>query len=759
MLESKAKNTVGLPAKAERAAVSLIAAASLSLYGFAPAPFERSAWADEAQVVSAEAQASESAAGTNAEPAKGSEVAEISADHVADEVIVTYESGKSKVVSLDGDATVEEAIGEYSEKKNVAAVQPNFVYHVLDVDGSTDADAGNDADQDGADNTDADAKGAEGSDSGAGDSSGSTGDNSSGSDASGSDAGSNDEGSDSGEGSDDAGQDSGSSAATNDARLSEQYYLFGSDDQPSSSAYRGANFASAWSELSSTSSSIVAVLDTGCDITNPELQSNVLSELAYNAVSKKLVKDETDASSSSSDYDPDGHGTHVIGEIAATANNQIGIAGAGNNLVKVLPVRVADNDGKITTESFTEGLNYIYDLVKSGKVSNLHVINASLGYYAGPTSDEVDVKVRSTIDKLLDAGVVTVVAGGNGYENSTSGLGTYDRIYPSDFDECYSVSALTAYGTNATFSDYNSHKDISAPGVSVLSTARGFKFDAADGVDGNYAKESGTSQAAPLASSALALLWAEDPNLTTKQALYALNSTATSLADAGLPKQSASSGALNVSAALRAVKEGITVPESTLDLSASNVSVEVVMPEQLTNSKSEGPYADVSDDGTSFVYYGGAYEPDVRVCVDGKVLNASEYSVSYSNNIKPGQATVTVEANGTSKTAHFSITSDSEDDSGKTDGKSDKSDSSAATTDDSFSEDKVMQALDEGDSTDSSDEDASDSSETKAGGLTDTGDAAPWMPFGATAALAATTVLLARSRKAKHAHEAKHMSK
>ena len=757
MLEAKAKNTVGLPAKAARAAVSLIAAASLSLYGFAPAAFERSAWADEDQAVSAEAQVRDAAAGTKAEPAKGSEVAEISADHVADEVIVTYESGKSKVVSLDEDATVEEAIGEYSEKKNVAAVQPNFVYHVLDADGGTDADAGNDADQGGADNADADAKGAEGSDSGAGESSGSTGDNSS--DASGSDAGSSGEDSNNEEGSDGEGQDSGSSAATNDARLSEQYYLFGSDDQPSNSAYRGANFASAWSELSSTSSSTVAVLDTGCDITNPELQSNVLSELAYNAVSKKLVKDETDASSSSSDYDPDGHGTHVVGEIAATANNQIGIAGAGNNLVKVLPVRVADNDGKITTESFTEGLNYLYDLVESGKVSNLHVVNASLGYYAGPTSDEVDAKVRSAIDKLLDAGVVTVVAGGNGYENSTSGLGTYDRIYPSDFDECYSVSALTAYGTNATFSDYNSHKDISAPGVSVLSTARGFKFDAADGVDGNYAKESGTSQAAPLASSALALLWAENPNLTTNQALYALNSTATSLTDAGLPKQSASSGALDVSAALRAVEKGITVPESTLDLSASNVSVEVVMPEQLTNSKDEGPYADVSDDGTSFVYYGGAYEPDVRVCVDGEVLNASEYSVSYSNNIKPGQATVTVEANGSSKTAHFSITSDSEDDSGKTDGKSDKSDSSAATTDDSFSEDKVMQALDEGDSTDSSDEDASDSSETKADGLTDTGDAAPWMPFGATAALAAATVLLARSRKAKHAHEAKHMSK
>ncbi len=759
MLELKGKSSVGVSAKAARTAISLIAVASLSLYGFTPAAFDRSAWADEAQTASVEVQASDVSSAQSAGSAAGSseansQVAEISADHVEDEVIVTYESGKTKVVSLDSDTTVEEAISEYSEKKNVAEVQPNFVYHVLDADGPGEgSDAtGGDSELGGA-NGDAsgDTKGAtegEASDgSGVNDGSGSA-DN--GSDVSGSGDAASD-----GEGSNNDGQASGSTAATDDARLSDQYYLFGSGDQPSNSAYRGANFVSAWSELTDASTSTVAVLDTGCDITNPDLQDNVLGDLAYDAVSKKLVKDETSASSSSSDYDPDGHGTHVVGEIAATANNKIGIAGAGKNLVKVLPVRVADDDGKITTESFRNGLDYIFDLVKSGKVSNLHVVNASLGYYAGPTSDETDAKVREAIDALQDAGVVTVVAGGNGYDDTLASSGTYDRIYPSDFDECYSVSALTAYGTNATFSDFNSHKDISAPGMSVLSTARGSK---SGGTDGNYAKESGTSQAAPLVSSALALLWAQDSSLTTEQATYALSSTASSLTSAGLPKESASSGALNVSAALKAVKNGITVPESTLDLNAANVSVEVVMPERLTSTKGDGAYARMSDDGTSFVYYGGAYEPDVRVKVDGKVVNASEYSVNYTNNIEPGQATVTVKANGTSKTVNFTIVSDSDeskDGSGKTDGGSDgKSDASATTTDDSFSEEKAMKTLDEGGSAEASDEDESDSSDAKAGGLTETADVAPWMPFGITGALAAAAALLARSRKTKRVRDA-----
>ncbi|MDO4854836.1 MAG: S8 family serine peptidase [Coriobacteriia bacterium] len=746
MLKLKGKRSAGLSAKAARTAISLIAAASLSLYGFVPAGFGQSAWAGEAQAASTETQASDASGAQDVGPTASStdadtQVGKISADHVEDEVVVTYESGKTKVVSLDDDTTVEEAISEYSEKKNVAEVQPNFVYHVLDADNEADA-AGSDAEQ--SDNAE------QGSDAGQDDGSeqssnaGQSDGDEQGSDSS---ASGNAEGSTEGEasgdsGGSDEGQDSGSSAATDDARLSEQYYLFGSDDQPSNSAYRGSNFVSAWNALSGSSTTTVAVLDTGCDITNPDLRGNVLSDLAYDAVSQKLVKDETDKDSSSFDYDPDGHGTHVAGEIAATANNSIGIAGAGKNLVKVLPVRVADNAGKITTESFRNGLDYILDLVKSGKVSNLHVVNVSLGYYAGPSSDETDVKVRDAIDALQDAGVVTVVAGGNGYDDTLASSGTYDRIYPSDFDECYSVSALTAYGTNATFSDYNSHKDISAPGMSVLSTARGSK---SGGADGNYAKENGTSQAAPLVSSALALLWAQDSSLTTEQATYALSSTASSLSGAGLPKESASAGALNVFAALEAVKNGVTVPESTLDLFTA--TVEVVIPERLTSAKGEGPYACVSDDGSSFVYYGGAYEPDVRVKADGKTVNASEYSVSYANNVNPGQATVTVVANGTSKTANFTIVSDSDeskDDSGES-GKSDKS-TSGSTTDDSFSEEKVMKALDEGGSSDASDEDESDD-DTKASGLTDTADVALWAPFSAVAVLAVVAALLARSRK------------
>ncbi len=745
MLKPANKKAISLSAKTARAAVSLTAALALSLYGFAPSALS-TAWADEAdKAVVSETQIQQTAADTQAE----AQQAEITAEHVEDEVIVTYENGKTKLVNLDDDTSVEEAISEYSEKKNVAAVQPNFVYHVLDTEddasdvaGSTDGTeaSGTSGDADTAGDTSGNTGNAGNADDSNADKAGNTGDT----EASGSSDGDAEPSSDASGASDN--QDT--STLPNDARLNEQYYLFGSTDQPNDSSLRGANFASAWSKVSSDNTSTVAVIDTGCDITNPELNSNVLTDLAYDAVSQKLVKDETDGSSTSSDYDPTGHGTKVVGEIAATANNQIGIAGAGNNQLQVLPIRVAavDEDGKvtITTSSFVNALDWLYDQVKSGKVSNLHVVNASLGYYAGPTSDAVDQKVRDAINNLLDEGVVTVVAGGNGYEDSSAGKGTYDRIYPSDFDECVSVSALTTVGTNAVFSDYNAHKDISAPGLSILSTTRGSKTTTIDGAtvaDGNYGKDDGTSFAAPLVSSALALLWAEQPNLTTKQAVYAVTSTASkSSLGTSLPDKSASAGALDASAALDAVKEGITVPESTLDLSASNVSVEVLMPEILTSK--EG--ARLSDDGSSFVYYGGAYEPDVLVKVDGKTINASEYSVTYSNNVKPGTATVKLQANGTSATASFKIVADEDtDDSGKsdkTDKDSNKDSKTNEASDNSFSEDKLMKALDEGGSDSLADESEATDSDESASSTPSTGDDLPWTSF---ALVAAISMLLA----------------
>ncbi len=88
------------------------------------------------------------------------------------------------------------------------------------------------------------------------------------------------------------------------------------------------SFESAWSATRGAGV-IVAVIDTGVDAAHEDLGSVVLPGIDY-----------VDAAHDGR-YDPDGHGTHVAGIIAARVNNGRGIAGAAPG-VHILPVRVLD---------------------------------------------------------------------------------------------------------------------------------------------------------------------------------------------------------------------------------------------------------------------------------------------------------------------------------------------------------------------------------------------------------------------------------
>lgn len=68
--------------------------------------------------------------------------------------------------------------------------------------------------------------------------------------------------------------------------------------------------------------------------------------------------------------------------------------------------------------------------------------------------------------------------------------------------------------------------------------------------------------------------------------------------------------------------------------------------------------ATVTLDQNSYVYDGSTKKPGVTVSLGGDTLGSSDYSVSYSDNTKPGTATVTVNGKGDykgTKTATFKI--------------------------------------------------------------------------------------------------------
>lgn len=247
----------------------------------------------------------------------------------------------------------------------------------------------------------------------------------------------------------------------------------------------------------------VCVLDTGVDLGHSDLQKNLVSNSSFAQYTAGEFSNEKD--------DRDEHGTHVTGIIAATYGNGIGGAGlasgTGNDLVKVMPVGAA-----VPTES--EPVLLTMDIVcgmKYAASKGAKVINMSFG------ANWRD-RVQGTAIKELyyGKGIVFVAAAGN--ENTD--------IYsdPSDMKEVISVTAYSVRdGKNEMWtagqfdgSNFGDAKDISAPGVQIMSTVPG----------DDHSRFTGTSMASPAVSAVCAMMLDADPDLTPAQVRNILCATA-----------------------------------------------------------------------------------------------------------------------------------------------------------------------------------------------------------------------------------------
>lgn len=144
-----------------------------------------------------------------------------------------------------------------------------------------------------------------------------------------------------------------------------------------------------------------------------------------------------------------GHGTHVAGTIAA-ANNNLGVVGVSPGAVNLYIVKVFSN---------TCGWSYSSGLVDAANRcanAGARVINMSLG---GGTSSNTE---NTAFQNLYNQGILHVAAAGNAGNNRHS--------YPASYNSVISVAALDAAKQRASFSQYTNQVELSAPGVSVLST-------------------------------------------------------------------------------------------------------------------------------------------------------------------------------------------------------------------------------------------------------------------------------------------------
>jgi subtilisin len=248
----------------------------------------------------------------------------------------------------------------------------------------------------------------------------------------------------------------------------------------------------------------VAVIDTGVDLTHPDLN-------VYRAGAKNC-------STGSSANDGNGHGSHVAGTIGAL-DNSAGVVGMAPG-ARIWPVRVLNNAGSGTWSAIVCGIDYV-----TAHANEIEVANMSLG---GTGTDDRNCgnsnndAMHRAICNSVAAGITYVVAAGNETDDAANHV-------PAAYDEVITVSALADFNglpgggaastcradqddTFASFSNYGADVDLIAPGVCINSTWKG----------GGYNTISGTSMASPHVAGGAALYAAKNPSATPAQVKSAL---------------------------------------------------------------------------------------------------------------------------------------------------------------------------------------------------------------------------------------------
>lgn len=256
----------------------------------------------------------------------------------------------------------------------------------------------------------------------------------------------------------------------------------------------------AWDVTQGDAGVVVAVFDTGMDLTHPDLAPNLWKnpqEVPGNRIDDDAngwADDVHGIDVVDGDGDPSddaGHGTHVAGTIGAVGDNGVGVVGVAWR-VQLMPVRVLSVDGSGTTVEFASAFDYVVRLKRRGV--NVRVINCSWG--GGFPS----LALREAMEAAAAEGILMVCSAGNDRADLDA-RPTFPAVY--DLPEILSVGASTSCDEPSSFSNQGRVTvDLAAPGSGILSTFRG---------GDRYAVLSGTSMAAPHVSGAAALLFGMRP--------------------------------------------------------------------------------------------------------------------------------------------------------------------------------------------------------------------------------------------------------
>ena len=302
----------------------------------------------------------------------------------------------------------------------------------------------------------------------------------------------------------------------------------------------------AWAAGDDGTGVVVATLDSGADVTSPDLESRWRggANSWYDPYGQHPA----------APVDLSGHGTATLGAIVGgdASGTAIGVAPGA----QWIAARVFDDRGTSTATAVHLAFQWLLDPDHDPSTADApQVVNASWSLGTGPSCD---LTFQPDVQALSRAGILPVFAAGN--FGPTPG----SAASPANYPESLAVGALadpatplgsSSRGPSTCGGRAGSFPDLAAPGKDVLTTDR----------YGLYQVASGTSMAAPQVAGVLALVLAAHPGLPVGRQREVLTGTAVDLGATG-PDTATGFGRVDAMAAVAAA----AVPDPDFALTASD---------------------------------------------------------------------------------------------------------------------------------------------------------------------------------------------
>jgi len=311
------------------------------------------------------------------------------------------------------------------------------------------------------------------------------------------------------------------------ALLSSQYASWGVSPTNKTSSI---NLVDAWKNYKDKKEVVVAVIDTGIDLTHPFLKNNIY--IPVGAVSKTNfgMDFSKKAEFKNQPQDNHGHGTHVSGIIKSVFPK-----------VKILALKYYNQNA-----TGIDNLNSTIEALKYAVEMKVDIINYSGG---GPEPSTEEAKIL----KLAEAqGILVVAAAGNEESDIDIEKNSY---YPASYG-LSNIITVTAHAKDLSLlasSNYGKKAvDISAPGHRIKSALQNSRLGTL----------TGTSQATAFVTGVAALMLSQFPNLRPSEMKEIIKASA--IKETTLAEKCSSGGRLDATEALKLAALKVTTPKRNI---------------------------------------------------------------------------------------------------------------------------------------------------------------------------------------------------